>query len=770
MDNIEQKISELRERLNFYNKRYYVDAVSEITDFEYDHLLKDLEKLEAENPQFFDPNSPTQRVGGGILEGFENRPHAVPMLSLANSYNEGELRDFDGRVKRFLAAEGVKADKVKYVVEPKIDGVSISLRYENGTLVYALTRGNGQSGDDVTANVRTIKSIPLKFENSDEVLEVRGEIFMPKAGFEKLNEKRESEGKDRFANPRNATAGSLKLLDSSTVAERPLDAIFYANGFCSEPISSQSDFLSDIEKLGFKVSDLNKVCFGIDDALAHIAEIEKLKPELPFEIDGAVIKVDDYQLREVLGFTAKAPRWAISYKYEAEKALTRVLGITVQVGRTGALTPVAELEPVFISGSTVSRATLHNFDELERKDVRVGDLVEIEKAGEIIPAVIRVIMEERPAGAEKFPRATVCPICGHEAEDVAGETVIRCVNTLCPAMLKTSLIHFASKDAMDIDSLGPAVIELLVDEDFINSPADLYELKTEDRVKLMAFEGFGEKSVMKLMESLEKSKQRPADRVLFALGIRHVGSKMASTLLKAFESIDVMIEASNASLLNELKEKVGIYFPAELKMRFTGCKNLAESLVIFADLLRLKKNRTPFVSACPIEAKDDSVESVRTLIEELAPKALFHYKKVSGIETAVTGSLIRFFSEPDNLAMIERLKAAGLKFGAEKVEVVESQFTDKVCVITGTLHEMGRRDAAALLTSLGAKVTSSVSKKTDYLIAGENAGSKLKKANDLGVKVLDEQTFIALAKSMDNPQVEENKVVKNEMPEQLDLF
>ena len=766
MSEIEKKILELRERLNFYNRRYYVDAVSEITDFEYDHLLKDLEKLEAENPQFFDINSPSQRVGGEVLSEFETKKHSVAMLSLGNTYNSQELTEFDERVKRFLGNDS----SITYTVEPKIDGVGISLRYENGTLVHALTRGNGEFGDDVTSNVKTIKSIPLHLKNAPELVEVRGEIFMDKAGFHKMNEAREQQGQDKFANPRNATAGTLKSLDSSVAAARPLDAILYAPGSLSFDPESQSNFLETIKSLGFKISSLNKTCNGIDEVLQAVAELEKVRYSLDFEIDGAVIKVDDYALQRELGFTAKAPRWAISYKYEAEKAFTRVLGITVQVGRTGALTPVAELEPVFVSGSTVSRATLHNFDELERKDVRVGDLVEIEKAGEIIPAVIRVIMDERPEGAEKFPRATVCPICGHDAEDVAGETVIRCVNTLCPAMLKTSLIHFASKDAMDIDSLGPAVIELLVDEEFIDNPADLYELKTEDRVKLMAFEGFGEKSVTKLMESIEKSKTRPADRVLFALGIRHVGSKMASTLLKAFESIDVMVEASDSSLLNELKEKVGIYLPADLRMRLTGCKNLADTLNIFADLLRLKKNRTPFIAACPIETKDDSVESVREVIEKLVPKALFHYKKVSGIETAVTGSLVRFFSEPENLQMIERLKAAGLKFGAEKVEVVESQFTDKVCVITGTLHEMGRRDAAALLTSLGAKVTSSVSKKTDFLIAGENAGSKLKKANDLGVKVLNEQEFIALTKTEGSPQVEEIEVVKDEAPKQLDLF
>ncbi len=766
-----QRINELREQLNYYNRRYYVDAVSEITDYEYDYMLKELEALEKAFPEFYDANSPSQRVGGDILEHFVSKKHSVPMLSLANTYNEEELRDFDQRVKRFLASAGEKAGDVCYVVEPKIDGVSISLRYENGELLYALTRGNGVQGDDVTTNVRTIKSIPLKLDSVPDVFEVRGEIFMPKAGFNKLNEKRAAEGKDMFANPRNATAGTLKQLDSSEVAARPLDAILYAPGEISEPPPSQQEFLKQVTDAGFKVSELNRICSGIDEVLAAVEDLEELRYKLPFEIDGAVIKVDDYRLQEVLGFTAKAPRWAISYKYEAEKAITRVNGITIQVGRTGALTPVAELEPVFLSGSTVSRATLHNFDELERKDVRVGDWVEIEKAGEIIPAVIRVIQEKRPDGTVPFARPETCPVCGDPVENVVGEAAMRCVNFQCPAMVKTSIIHFASKDAMDIDTLGPAVVELLVDEKFVANPADLYEFSMQHRIHLQKFEGFGEKSVTKLLESIEKSKERPADRVLFALGVRHVGSKMASTLLKELGSIDVMIKASSAHLLDELKTKLVPLLPTELSMRLKSCHYLDETLNVCSDLLRLKKNRSPFMAAYKGSAADDSVEAVRAALAELAPDAVLHHRKIAGVETAVTGSLIRFFGNEDNQNLVDRLKSAGLNFSVEIAEVTESVFTGKTCVLTGTMHVMGRREAATMLEQLGAKVSSSVSKKTDYVIAGENAGSKLEKANKLGVAVLTEQEFVEISSGATPDEASSPaELDKESSPEQLELF
>ena len=768
MTTIDTQIGELRKQLNHYNFRYYVDAISEVTDYDYDQLLKSLEKLETENPEFFDANSPTQRVGGEVLPEFTTKKHSVPMLSLGNTYNAQELIDFDQRIKRFLNSE----KEVTYCVEPKIDGVGISLRYEEGQLIHALTRGNGTAGDDVTGNVKTIKSIPLTLKDAPALLEVRGEIFMPKARFDAMNDARQLAGKEKFANPRNATAGTLKSLDSKVAAGRPLDAILYAPGSLSFEPQSQIEFLETIEKFTFKTSELNKSCKGIDEVLAAVSNLEKLRYELDFEIDGAVIKVNDYQLQSELGFTAKAPRWAISYKYQAEKALTRVTGITVQVGRTGALTPVAELTPVSLSGSTVARATLHNFDELSRKDVRVGDLVEIEKAGEIIPAVIRVITEERPAESQVFPRPTFCPVCQELIEDVIGEAVVRCINPQCPAMLKTSLTHFSSKNAMDIDSLGTAVVELLVDKDFVKSPADLYELTEKQRLTLQKFEGFGAKSINKLFESLELSKQRPADRLLFALGIRHVGSKVASVIMQDYKDIDTLISASSSETLAELQLKVKPLLPTELAMKENGTHSGFVSII--TDLLRLKKNRTAFMARAKVanlSVKDDTAESIRALLSELVPNARLHHHKIAGVESAVNSSLCRYFSNPTNLAVVQRLKNAGLTFKVESIELKESLFTDKTCVITGTLTQMGRRDAAKLLESLGAKVTSSVTSKTDFLVAGENAGSKLAKAEKLGVTVLSEIEFIAKSSGNSTPkEAVLEPQPKLETPEQLELF
>ncbi len=764
MSDKQREVADLTQRLNHYNHQYYVEATSEITDYEYDQLLKQLEALEKVNPALLLSTSPTQRVGGEVLSEFTTKKHSIPMLSLGNTYNSQELLDFDQRIKRFLDND----QQITYTVEPKIDGVGISLRYEEGTLVHALTRGNGESGDDVTSNVKTIKSIPLQLKDAPALVEVRGEIFMPKAEFVKMNQKREAQGDDKFANPRNATAGTLKSLDSTTAASRPLDAILYAPGTLSFNPTSQSDFLQKIKALGFKVSELNKTCNGIDEALAAVADLEKLRYTLDFEIDGAVIKVNDYNLQSELGFTAKAPRWAISYKYEAEKALTKVHGITVQVGRTGALTPVAELEPVLLSGSTVSRATLHNFDELNRKDVRVGDLVEIEKAGEIIPAVIRVITEERPENAKAFPRPTTCPVCNEPVEDTEGEAVVRCVNMQCPAMLKTSLSHFASKNAMDIDSLGSAVVELLVDENFVKNPGELYQLDFNKRVILQTYEGMGEKSVTKLIKSIEKSKARPADRLLFALGIRHIGSKVAAVIMQEYKDFQVLIDASSPETLQLLETKVKPWLPTELAMKTK--KNLASYITIIADLIRLKKHRLSFIAAAKNSDKiiiGDSAEVIRKTLAELVPQAVLHYNKIAGVETAVNSSLCHFFGSTDNLKLLQTLKEAELNFSMAEQTIIDSQFTDKTCVLTGTLVQMGRRDAAKKLEELGAKVTSSVTSKTDFLIAGENSGSKLKKAEKLGVEVLTESEFIAMTTEV---KVDVKIEKKTEKPQQLELF
>ncbi|MGL4854754.1 MAG: NAD-dependent DNA ligase LigA [Lentisphaeria bacterium] len=744
---VREKIENLREKLNYYNRRYFVDAVSEISDFDYDQMYKELEDLESQFPEFYDENSPTCRVGNDMLTQFESRAHAVAMLSLSNTYSAGELRDFDIRLKNFLKDDS----EIEYVVEPKIDGLGISLRYENGRFVYALTRGNGERGDDVSLNVRTIRSVPMQLpQEAPEVFEVRGEIFMPKAGFEKLNEQRALEGKELFANPRNCASGTLKLLDSNEVAKRPLEAIFYAAGELSEGPNSHNEFLNELKGFGFKVSGSNYCCRGIEAVLEKVREIEVSRGSLPFEIDGAVIKVNDYSLQEKLGFTAKSPRWAIAYKYEAAKAITKVNAISVQVGRTGALTPVAELEPVFLSGSTVSRATLHNFDELARKDVRVGDYVEIEKAGEIIPAVIQVIMEKRSDDCKVFPRPVNCPVCGNLVEDVIGEAVIRCVNIQCPSVLKTSLVHFASRDAMDIDTLGSAVVEVLVDNNFVNDPADLYEFTIELRMRLMVLEGFGAKSVEKLMKSIEESKKRPADRFLFGLGIRHVGAKVASQLLQEYGSIDVFLSSACEENLVKFKSLVTDFLPTELRFKLNFIKELSGIVELIGELLRLKSYRSSFaIMAKKAGLKNclDSEESIRGALEELLPNAELLYRKVRGIDTAVNSSLINFFGNSDNRKLLERLRNNGLQFSLQKREVVESNFTGKTCVLTGTLKRMDRRAAKVLLEKNGSKVTSSVTTKTDYVIAGESAGTKLQEAQKLGVRVLTEDEFLEMIES-----------------------
>ncbi len=658
----EARIALLRRELERHNQLYYDEATPEISDSEYDRLYKELEQLEQEFPRFDSPNSPTKKVGGHVLDQFRALPHAVPMMSLDNTYSPAELRKFHERVVNLL-----KQEEITYWVEPKIDGVSVSVRFERGELTLALTRGDGTTGDDVTANVRTIRSLPHLLEgDAPDVLEARGEIFMPRAAFLRLNDQREAEGKERFANARNATAGTLKSLDSRDVAKRPLDAIFYARGeLTSAAIESQSGLVARFAELGLKTCPITWNVHGIDEVLRAIDELEEKRHALPFEIDGAVVKVDSFALQAKLGFHSRAPRWAIAYKYAAEKAITRLKAVTIQVGRTGVLTPVAELEPVLISGSTVSRATLHNFEEVARKDIRVGDDVEIEKAGEVIPAVLRAIVENRDGDELPITAPARCPSCDQPVLASDQEVAVRCVNAECPDQVKNRLSHFVSRGAMDIDSLGEAMIKLLVDEGFIHSPPDLYELDDAQFARLAEFPGLGVKSVTKLRQSIEASKSRPPWRLLHGLGIRHVGAKVAQTLLAEFGSLTALGQASTGDL--------------------------------------------------------EAIPDIGPIVAE---------------------AIHAFFALEKNQEIMTRFRDAGLTFeAATPVVKADSPFSGKTCVITGTLTSMTRDEAKEFLTRLGANVSGSVSKNTDFLIAGENAGSKLTKAQQLGVTVLTEEQF-----------------------------
>ncbi len=657
----QQRIEELRTEIERHNRLYYIDAQPEITDREYDALLQELEKLEQQFPEFASPASPSQRVGGAPLDHFENVRHAVPMMSLANTYSKEELAEFDQRIRRLIPEESFD-----YILEPKIDGVAISLRYKNGELVRALTRGDGTTGDDVTANIRTIKSIPLRLSGMmpPAVLEVRGEIYMDTAGFAKLNKQRQESGLEPFANPRNACAGSLKLLDPRAVAKRPLDAIFYATGELDGiAFDTHAQMLEALRSYGLRITPNYWLHSSIEELLVQLDELESMRHEFTFEMDGGVIKVNERRLYGELGNTAKSPRWAVAYKYEPEQVETTLHAISIQVGRTGVLTPVAELEPVQLAGTIVKRATLHNEDEIRRKDIKIGDRVIIEKAGEIIPAVVKVVDEKRTGAEIEFSMPTACPVCGGEVEKRKGEVALRCSNLQCPAQVKNWLTHFASRGAMDINGLGESLVEQLVDGGLVKNPAELYALK---KVEVLGLERMGEKSADNLIKGIETSKTRPFEKVLFGLGIRHVGKGAAAILASEFKNIDALMTA-NAEALEAIRD----------------------------------------------------------------------------IGPIVGQSVMEYFQTPETRAVIEQLREAGVNF--EQAEAGgRNELEGLTFVLTGSLETMSREEGGDKVRARGGKVSGSVSKKTSYLVAGANAGSKLTKAEELGVTVLDEEQFIAL--------------------------
>ena len=665
---VKQEIETLKQEIHQYDQLYYVKNSPTVSDQEYDALLRRLKELEAAHPKYVTPDSPTQRGGGKGDERFKAVVHPVPMLSLDNTYNVDEVRAFHQRVLRGLP----DVHTIEYVVELKFDGLAVALTYEDGLLVSGATRGDGLQGEDITANLRTIRSIPLKIDMEPfHCVEVRGEVFMPKKEFERINAQREAEGETPFANPRNAAAGALRLLDPAITAERRLDIFIYGVGFLdANPFQTHYELQEKLSTLRFPINEHNRLCKDFESALALIEEFRDKRKELDYEVDGLVIQLNSLAYRKKLGTTSKFPRWAVAYKYEAEQAMTEILDIVCQVGRTGSITPVAELHPVFVSGSTVSRATLHNEDEIKRKDIRVGDKVVIEKAGEIIPKVVRVIEFSEKTGkrGRPFKMPAVCPECQAPIYRAESEAVWRCVNSACPAQLKERLKYFASRKAMDIDHLGPAVIEQLVDSGRVKNFSDLYTLQKDEVASL---ERLADKSAQNLIEEIEKSKSAGLPRFLHALGVRHGGQRTAIILARRFRS------------LNKLQE---------------------------------------------------------TTYDEL--------ERIDEIGPVIAESLRAFLDRDTNRQEIKRLRERGILM-EEQGDPSESGgvLEGRQFVLTGTLSRFTREEAKTKIQSLGGRVTATVSKNTDYLVAGTSAGSKLEKARKLGITVLDEEALQKLMES-----------------------
>tara|TARA_R100000781_G_scaffold11360_1_gene10413 strand:+ start:8384 stop:10378 length:1995 start_codon:yes stop_codon:yes gene_type:complete len=659
-DQAQKRVKELKDLLREANKAYYNDAQPFMSDKEFDEKLKELEALENEF-DIHDPNSPTKRVGGETSSTFDTVQHPVPLLSLDNTYNEEELNDFDKRVQKNL-----EHSNYEYLVELKFDGASLRLRYENGELVLGATRGDGQKGDDITRNVRTIRDIPLKLKgNYPEVVEVRGEAFMEREAFARLNQKREEEGLSTFANPRNSTAGSLKMQDPKAVSQRPIRFFAFDLLFDEEDISITQDKINElIKEYGLPANEFPKVCKSISEVHEVIKEWDELRHTLPYETDGVVIKINQTHLRDQLGSTSKFPRWAIAYKFEAEQATTVINDITLQVGRLGTITPVAELEPVLLAGTTVKRASLHNEDEIHRKDIRIGDTVVVEKAGEIIPQVVSVINPDRKNRAPQYEFPKTCPACDAKLIKYEGEVAWRCINPECPPQVRIKIEHFAARDALDIEGLGESVVDQLVSEKLISNYGDLYDLTIDHIIPL---ERMAEKSAQNLINGIASSKNQPFEKVLYALGIRFVGKTVAKDLAEAFKNLDNLRSADEEALL--------------------------------------------------------AVDSIGPRIAE---------------------SVIDFFSNEVNNKIVDRLKEAGLQFEAKEKELASRVLEGKKIVMTGTLPTLSRNEAKELIEKHGGKTASSVSKNTDFVLAGESAGSKLTKAQDLGVEILDEDAFLNL--------------------------
>jgi DNA ligase (NAD+) len=653
-----RKISKLRQEIAYHEKKYYTDNDPQISDYEFDLLVRELKDIEALYPDLIIPESPTQRVGEKPVEGFPTVTHRLPMLSLDNCYTVEELREFEERILKLQPGQ-----KIAYTAELKIDGLGISILYRNGRFSRAVTRGDGVRGDDVTANVKTIRSLPLEIKEKREV-EVRGEIYLPFDSFQKLNQEQEKQGRALFANPRNAASGSIRQLDPREVATRRLDAFLYYVFVDGREPETQWDSLQRLKELGFKINPHSRRCSNLRDAIDFWEEFREKRDKLDYDVDGIVVKVDKAEQRNALGTTAKSPRWAISFKFPARQATTKVREIHVQVGRTGALTPVAVLEPVKLSGITITRSTLHNEDEIKRKDIRVGDWVLLERSGDVIPRVVAVMKDRRTGREKKFVFPERCPVCGSATFRPEGEVISRCTNLSCPARLRESLLHFASRRAMNIEGLGEALVDQLLAKRLVGTIPDIYSLHFEGLVEL---ERMGPKSAQNLLEEIEKSKQRDLGALLFALGIRHVGERLAQTLAGHFRTLDALARATSEKL---------------------------------------------------------------TEVEDVGP--------------TVAESIVFFFRQPENIALIRRLEEAGLNFRSRREPAGKRTLEGKTFVITGTLAGFAREEAKNLIEKLGGKVSSSVSRQTDFLIVGESPGSKLDKARELGVTILNEADFLKL--------------------------
>ncbi|MDX1755589.1 MAG: NAD-dependent DNA ligase LigA [Marinobacter sp.] len=665
---VSERLQQLRQQIDDHNYRYYVLDDPQIPDVEYDRLFRELQTLEAEHPELISPDSPTQRVGALGETTFEPVTHRIPMLSLDNAFDEEELRDFDRRIRDRLET----TEAITYVCEPKLDGLAVSLHYEQGLLVRAATRGDGYVGEDITGNIRTIPSVPLKLRGQDvpELVEVRGEVYMPRAGFESLNRSLANQGEKTFVNPRNAAAGSLRQKSPAVTARRPLEMCAYSVAVPDEGVlpDTQWECLQRVRDWGFRINPEMRMAAGVEQCLEAYHSLLDKRPELPYEIDGIVFKVDRLDLQAKLGFVSRAPRWAIAHKFPAEEALTVLEGVDFQVGRTGAVTPVARLKPVFVGGVTVSNATLHNMDEIQRLDVRIGDTVFVRRAGDVIPQVVKVVPDKRPDNARTIQLPEACPVCDSDIVQIEGEAVARCSGGLfCPAQRKEAIRHYASRKALDIEGLGEKLIDLLVDRELVQTVADLYALKKAD---LLGLERMGEKSASNLVNAIEAAKHPELWRFIYALGIREVGEATAKGLARHYGSLEALMQADETSL-----------------------------------------------------------------------------QEVPDVGPIVAGHVRSFFDQPHNQETIDALRRNGVQWQQEAVEAGGRPLNGETWVLTGTLTAMTRDQAKQILEDLGAKVSGSVSGKTTCVVAGESAGSKLTKAQSLGVRVLDEEGFADLLTS-----------------------
>ena len=705
-----KRIQQLREEIRKHDRLYYEEAAPIISDREYDRLYKELVDLETQFPDLITPDSPTQRVGGKPLKAFEQVSHVIPMLSLDNTYSEEEVKNFHARIRRLLPNE-----EIPVVIEPKVDGVAVSLIYENGRLRQAATRGDGNVGDNITQNIRTIRSVPERLRDAaPKLLEVRGEVYMDRKGFEKLNDERKRQGLPLFANPRNAAAGSLKQLDPAIVAKRPLGVVFYGTGATEGlNVDVHSEIFPLLKKLGLPATERWWVAESVEEILDAIHELDGIRHNFVYQTDGAVVKVNSFAQRERLGFTAKSPRWAIAYKYAAERLETRLRDIVIQVGRTGILTPVAVLEPVLVSGSTVARATLHNEDEIKRKDIRVGDTVVIEKAGEVIPAVVTVVKSKRPRDAKPFDFARhihgKCPICGGPIRRDPQFVAWRCENLRCPAQTTRRVEFFAARSALDIESVGGIVADKLVEGGLIREPLDLFKLKTEQLAKLNlgtdeAPRVFGEKNATKAIKAIERAKTLPLSRWLFALAIPDVGKTTATQLAQFHDNIDDV--AHSQLLLDVLKYH-------QKRDQKESAREIAERLI-----------KAGFAERSKSKAEKDGI------VTEVGP--------------VVAQSVLDFFASTTGKKILRRLSELEIQPKSEKIsakKAAELPLAGNTFVLTGTLPSMTRDEARKKIEALGGHVSSSVSKKTHYVLAGTEPGSKFDKAKQLGVKIIDEAEF-----------------------------